>query len=95
MRSLLFSINFVMAVVIGCLFALKITGNTDLSWWTILSPFWLALVIDIVVVLLKQGNESAGHLGSFFSRRRRMQAVIDAKSSAPSAASSSATWWVQ
>lgn len=31
---------------------LKLTGHIDWSWWWVLSPLWLPLVVVVVLVLL-------------------------------------------
>lgn len=94
MRALMAPLNFFLMVVMGALIALKITGNTDLSWWIILTPFWVALAYDLIVVLLASSKESAGHIGSFFSRRRRMREILELPAEpAKRSASDSANWW--
>lgn len=46
--------------LLGLLFiALKLTGNITWSWWWVLSPFWIPLVVGIVLLLV------AAALGAF------------------------------
>jgi hypothetical protein len=95
MRRLMIPLNFLLMVVMGTLIALKITGNTTLSWWVVLTPLWVTIAYDLSVVLLAQSKDSAGHIGSFFTRRRRMREVMDlgTEPTKPSGASDSANWW--
>ena len=41
-------INLLTVLFIG----LKLTGHIDWSWWWVLSPLWLALVIIMVLAVL-------------------------------------------
>lgn len=95
MQTLMVSLNFLLMVVMGTLIALKLTDNTSMSWWWILSPLWVAVVFDLVVMLFAQGKDSVGHIGSFFYRRRRMKEILElpVEPVQPSAAADSATWW--
>jgi hypothetical protein len=87
--------NFLLMVVFGALISLKLTGNTTMSWWVILTPVWVVIAFDFIVWLLKQGQDSAGHFGSFFRRRRRMREIMDmpVEPAKKSSASDSANWW--
>lgn len=40
------------ASILGILFiALKLTGYIDWSWWWVLSPFWIPVIVILVVVI--------------------------------------------
>ena len=89
------ALNFLLMIVFGALIALKLTDNTDMSWWWILSPLWVVVVFDLCVLLLARGKDSVGHIGSFFSRRRRLKEIMElpVEPVQASAAADSATWW--
>lgn len=40
------------ASILGLLFiTLKLTNHIDWSWWWVLSPFWISLILTVVLII--------------------------------------------
>jgi len=40
------------SVLLVVFIVLKLTGNIDWSWWWVLSPLWIPLVIALFIILI-------------------------------------------
>lgn len=46
------SIQIPWGSILGLLFiTLKLTGYIDWSWWWVLSPFWISLILTVVLII--------------------------------------------
>lgn len=46
------SIQIPWASILGLLFiTLKLTNHIDWSWWWVLSPFWISLILTVVLII--------------------------------------------
>jgi cobalamin synthase len=90
-------LHFLLMVVFGALIALKITDNTTMSWWVVLSPLWAVIMFDLCVLVSRHSHESFGHIGAYFTRRRRMREILElpVEPATRSASSDSANWWLR
>lgn len=46
------SIQIPWASILGLLFiTLKLTNHIDWSWWWVLAPFWISLILTVVLII--------------------------------------------
>lgn len=46
------SIQIPWVSILGLLFiTLKLTNHIDWSWWWVLSPFWISLILTVVLII--------------------------------------------
>lgn len=41
-------------VLLADFIALKLAGLVDWSWWIVFSPFWISLIVYLILLLLMQ-----------------------------------------